>query len=149
MSLWQEIKNAAQGDPTGDPKALASRLYRRLGRAEIVSLLAAEIAHEQRGCARATEVAAFRGAFTTKLTDPAAKGDESAFAALFGTRFALGDGTEATWDKATIEQHEQRIAMLEKLRNGLDRTIQRHRDAVAILRSTGARCLAEVDAQAA
>jgi hypothetical protein len=63
--------------------------------------------------------------------------------------FALGDGTRVTWGRATVEQHEQRIALLRKLIAGLEQTIAMHEAAIRLLRATGARCLEEIEAMEA
>lgn len=65
---------------------------------------------------------------------------------LLETFFALGDGIRVTWGSATIEQHEQRIAMLERNALGVIETAARHRAAVRVLRDSGRRSLAELAA---
>lgn len=56
----------------------------------------------------------------------------------------LGDATEVAWGRLTRSQHLQRIAMLSKIRDGIDSTIQRHEKAVALLDEFGVECLDDV-----
>lgn len=58
--------------------------------------------------------------------------------------FALGDGSNVTWGEATLEQHRERIRVLQDQRNGIDKTLGHHARAVSILIETGASCLDEV-----
>jgi hypothetical protein len=50
-----------------------------------------------------------------------------------------------TWGTATIDDHEGCVAFLTKQRDGVDGTIQRHLDAIAMLRSAGAACLDDLE----
>lgn len=65
-------------------------------------------------------------------------------AELLATIFALGDGTEVTWGRATPEQHELRIEMLAKNAAGVVETAARHRAAISMIRSAGVACLDEI-----
>ena len=141
MDLWAEIGKAAAENPTADPQKLAARLYQRIGRKEVIALLAREIAHRQRGLVANIEINAFKGRMHD-VTLPALDASPD-FAVLFGTSFKLGNGGEVLWNLATLEEHQRRVLMLEKMRAGLDRTIDRHREAIQILETTGAKCLAD------
>ena len=55
--------------------------------------------------------------------------------------FTPGDGRRVLWGEATIADHEMRIAFLKKMRTGLDATMQRHEEAIKLLRASGASCL--------
>lgn len=156
MSLASEITKVAQADPTGDPTALATNLLRRLTKADLTALLAEEIAHQQRGVHAAAEASAFADKFTETVRSggllrrsPSVPVPTDQFRALFDSPFKLGDGTAVVWGEATVEQHEQRITFLSKLRDGLDRTIDRHREAIAAIRSAGVSCLAEIGVEEA
>jgi hypothetical protein len=61
---------------------------------------------------------------------------------LRSTSFSLGDGTRVGWFDATVEQHEARIDMQRKLMAGIELDVGRHREAIRVLRETGARNLA-------
>lgn len=60
------------------------------------------------------------------------------------TEFALGDGVRVTWGSASVEHHQQRIAMLTHHAAGTLETAERHHAAVAMLSESGARCLNDV-----
>lgn len=64
---------------------------------------------------------------------------------LLSTMFALGDGERVTWGEASIEQHEQRIALLVGNAAGNVETAARHEVAARMIREAGVTCLAEVD----
>jgi len=149
MGLHTEITKTANEHPDGDPRALATTLLARLKRADLIGLLADEIAHAQRSIIRNVERDAFHEAFTQAARSKSATPDatDDAFQALFDCTFKIGDGSEATWAEATEEQHLARIAMLEKLRAGLDATIDRHREAVRLIRAHGVACLAQIPAE--
>jgi hypothetical protein len=55
--------------------------------------------------------------------------------------FTPGDGRRVLWGEATIADHEMRIAYLKKMRGGIDATMQRHEEAIKLLRASGATCL--------
>lgn len=145
MGIRIEIDKIASEHPTDDAYALAAALVKRMKRDDFIPLLAEEIAHAQRGVVRSAEQAAFRAVYTAKAKQPLAPpADLDAFKSLFDKSFKLGDGNDADWLGATEEQHLQRIAMLEKLRSGLDRTIERHREAVRLIRQHGVACLGDI-----
>lgn len=58
--------------------------------------------------------------------------------------FTPGDGRRVLWGEATIKDHEMRIDFLAKHRDGIDTTIQRHREAIELLKASGASCLNEL-----
>lgn len=149
MGLHTEIDKIANQNPDGDPRDLAATLLSRLKRADLIGLLAEEIAHAQRSLVRSVERDTFRQAFTatTRAQKQSPATTDEAFRALFDCTFKIGDGSQATWAEATEEQHLARIAMLEKLRAGLDATIDRHREAVRLIRSHGVACLAQIPAE--
>jgi hypothetical protein len=59
-------------------------------------------------------------------------------------QFKVADEWWATWGTATVDEHERRIAMLEKLIEGTRSTIALHREAIAKITAANATCLAEV-----
>jgi hypothetical protein len=68
---------------------------------------------------------------------------------LLAETFALGDGTRVLWGAATVEQHQQRVAMLAAQRDGIDATIARHLAAIAEIEQAKVTCLAEITEVAA
>lgn len=132
-----------------DSLRIAELVLAELDQAGLLMLLVNEIDDLKREATKQMEHAAFASALREQfaagdIPAPIAGSSSEAFAALFDKSFKLGDGTEATWGEATVEQHEQRLAMLTKLRDGLNSTIDRHTEAIHVLRTSGARCLAEV-----
>lgn len=50
-----------------------------------------------------------------------------------------------TWAKATVQDHRDRIAYLNKLRNGIRRSVGKHAEAIEVITKAGVSCLAELD----
>lgn len=152
MSLLAEIQKAARAHPNDDPLRLARRLLAQLGRPTLLQLIAEEIKHQQRESKRTgPETRAFAEWFAHRdsAATKTAFGVRAALSPVFADTFSLGGGESVTWGRASIEQHERRIVMLEKIRAGIADTIARHREAIRILRETGAACLEEVTERAA
>lgn len=63
--------------------------------------------------------------------------------ALLDSTFALPDGTRVTWSDATVAQHEERAAWLEKTASANVETAGMHRRAVSDIRATGSLTLGE------
>lgn len=153
-----EIGRIAGGNPDADPVELASAMIGKFKRDELVDLLADAIATRQREIVRRAETAAFTAAMTERFAPqgslpirPAVTTAEQVDAAesfrrLFKEKFSLGDGEKVSWGEATVEQHEQRIAFLIPMRDGLTGTIRRHEEAVSLIRQHGGTCLADLEA---
>lgn len=159
MTATEKIRAQVEQFPTEDRFRVAERLLDLLSHVELVEVLADEVGHQQRMVALRDEQRAFASTVAHHTPQSAlqvggkSKGGTAiaarptvpeAFKKLFGSPFSLGDGRRVTWDMATIDEHRTRMAMLERQMSGLGETHSRHRDAVLILESTGARCLAEV-----
>ena len=143
------IRKVAADDPTADPLDLARSVLSGLRKDDLLPLIAREIKDAQRFHSRTVERAFFDRGFRAAVEAVPSPEEARAvalgdFMELYNTRFRLGDGTSVTWGQATIEQHEIRLAMLRKLRAGLDRTIEQHERALVLLRTSGAPCLEEV-----
>jgi hypothetical protein len=63
---------------------------------------------------------------------------------LLGSEFALGDGRKVTWREATVEDHEQRVAMLQKNVVANAEAAARHLKAVEMIRENNVRCLGQL-----
>lgn len=63
--------------------------------------------------------------------------------------FALGDGRRVRWGEATVEEHRQRIEMLERMRAGLADTVALHAEAIAAIEAAGVVCLDEIEREVA
>lgn len=138
------IRSVVQDRPDGDPELLARTLLKKYQGASLVSLVAREISLVQRSMVRDTEKSTFSSLFKNGGGANVAEIDVSIFKRLFEKAFSLGDGTTVSWGEATLEQHQMRIAMLTKQREGLDDTIERHRRAVEIITQSGVSRLNEV-----
>jgi hypothetical protein len=109
------------------------------------------VEHHRRLLARAKEDTAFgpgprpapegRG---VKVTAGGYEPDVAKLRVLLNETFRLGDGSDpVTWGLATKDQHNQRIAMLNKQAAGIFKTADRHRLAVCLMEQAGVDCLAE------
>lgn len=142
MSIYETIRKEAEASDA-DPADLAADIVAKVTKADLVPLVEAEIRSTRRHTARGQERKAFREAFNASKEKPARVIPEG-LRSLFATPFALGDGTEVNWLLATSDQHRERIAKLSKLRDGLDRTISQHREAVTLIEEAGVSCLADL-----
>ena len=145
MSLATFIRSAIQAHPGKPASDIAEAIAKTLSTEDLVSLLQAEIEHELRNGAREIErgaqlkdlMARFNGA--TAAESPRSS---QAFKLLLITPFKLGDGSpETTWGAATIEQHRQRIALLDLQIQGLVTTRDRHATAIEMIEAAGVKCL--------
>lgn len=138
LSEWVEA------NPNQDAQTLASKIIDKLPTEELVRLVAEEIDHIRRMKARVAEAEAFRS-FRPSIKPGRVERKQhinaGAFRAVIGSTFKVGNGVEVSWGQATIEQHEQRVAMLERMRNGLDDTIRNHKATIAAMRDAGVNCL--------
>jgi hypothetical protein len=138
------IRSIVQDKPDGDPEVLARSLLKKYPGASLVSLIVREISLVQRSMVRDTEKSAFSSLFNGGGGADVPDVDMSIFKRLFEKCFSLGDGTVVSWGDATLAQHQMRITMLVKQRQGLDDTIERHRRAVEIIVAAGVSRLNEV-----
>lgn len=67
-------------------------------------------------------------------------------ARFLSERFVLEDGRFVTWGEASEADHLARIALLAKLRDGIDATIQRHELALKVITDHGVTCLNDLPA---
>jgi hypothetical protein len=147
MKLTTRIYELGHKAPNDDPRELAEQLLGELADDDdLLDVLAHDIAFAQRSAVRTVESNAFR----TKIGEPVTLEPATpAFRALMERGFKLGDGTRVVWADATVPQHAQRVAYLEKIRDGIDQTIDRHREAIRLIEQAGVTCLAELEEQAA
>lgn len=153
LTLSAIIRKAAQDDPDGEPMDVARRLYGSLTKTQLLPALASEIADAQRALVRHHERAAFAAyAGGAKSASSPSKQTIAEYRCVLdrlrGQTFALGDGTRIQWEKATIAQHEQRIAMLKAQVAGKQETIRKHEEVVSLLRGAGANCLEDLEKNA-
>lgn len=141
MGLFSEIHDRlGLADPDAAAAAMVADLKLSARQREaLFPLILAECESIERARVRAVEQAV--APRVGRRVDPTGER-----AALLAETFALGDGSRVSWGEATVEQHEQRIAMLARLRDGIDATIARHRAAVEGIRAAGVKCLADLEA---
>lgn len=142
MNLWRTLRDAAEAHPHDDPHAIANELMAKLRKADLVDLLADGIASMQRSRVRKIETAAFNPETAERVAEAMDRPDP--LATLRGETFRLGNGREVSWDKATVEEHRQRVEMLERIRAGIAATIDRHQEAIRRIEDAGVTCLAEL-----
>lgn len=58
--------------------------------------------------------------------------------------FSLGDGRRVRWGEATVEQHRERIDLLEKQIAGIRYTVDAHAQAIVEIEAAGVSCLDEI-----
>lgn len=147
MTLAEAIAAAVEADPSGDPYFLAGQVLSKVTKADLLDLVAEEVKHAQRSAARRAERQAFRSMVDRKPRPVPAMPEDSPLRALFATGVSMGDGSRVEWGTMTVEQHEARIAMLAKMRGGIDSTIAQHTEAIRLITEAGVSCLAELPGQ--
>jgi hypothetical protein len=145
MSLWTVLREAAHAHPQDEPHTIAARILDSLTRDDLIALLAQEIEGQQRTRVLNIERTEFTFAPTERPTVGHFTQNVDPLGRLRGERFALGNGNTVTWEHATIDQHQERISMLDRMREGIARTIDRHQTAVDMIRKAGVTCLADLD----
>lgn len=146
MINWlARIRDLVDVDPDGDPRVLARKLLEALDAEELVTLIAEEIEHQQRRLTRFTEHEAFGQLHDWPTSNQLTKEHRPAWDTLLGTPFKLGTGERVAWGQATVVQHEQRCALLRKLRDGLNTTIGFHEQAIRLITQAGVTCLDEIE----
>lgn len=143
-SVYEALRNATD---TFDDDEEAARAVLDAARtrkdvvALVLPLVVAEANHQRRHRSRAVERRVERGGQDRDPVDVAKDRGE-----WLKQQIALGDGRVISWADATVDDHEARIAYLTRLRDGIDRTIQRHRAAVAMIQAAeSAKCLGDLD----
>ena len=153
-SLNEVIREIAVRRPHDDPRRLAMDALKDINTDELTALLAEAIEHAQRQISRDVERSAFTDLFANQSGAVCIPNIETGdalktFLALLSTRFSTGKGKTVTWGDATIEHHQQRIAFLENMRGGIAETIERHQNAIKIIRDRDVECLNETYQEAA
>jgi len=159
MSLWAEVHRLALEHPEGDPKPIAQQYLDQIPTGEMVDLLANAILQARRNYVRTAEqeaftplppdaeqVEGFRELLTVAGDRPPKRLPREQFLDLLNKTFSVGDHrhTVVKWGAATIAQHQSRIEMLRKQARGINTTIGRHQDAIAMIEEEHATCLNDV-----
>ena len=153
-SLNEVIREIAVRRPHDDPRRLAMDALKDINTDDLTALLADAIECAQRHISRDVERSAFTDLFADKsgtVHIPNIETSDSlkTFLALLSTRFSTGDGEIVTWGDATIAHHQRRISFLENMRGGITETIERHHNAIKIIRDRDVECLNETYQEAA
>lgn len=138
------IRERIAADPDATSDAIARKLAKQLTIAQREELLVERIREIRRIGVRRREAVAFHQFFSVKSSEESGVRDIEPLRRIFGDAVPLGDGFRQLWGAATIAEHEQRIAMLRKIRGGIDETIRRHEEAIRLIQSAGVSCLDEI-----
>jgi hypothetical protein len=136
-----EVIRAADTDRTVEARILAMRLMVKLHTEKrcslLVPILAKEIAQMRRRHVRGVEQ-------KVRFTGEASAAD-GGWLQLLPEGFAIPDGRFVTWAEATVEDHEARIEWLQGQIEALGQDVDRHQQAIKLIREHGVTCLAEVE----
>lgn len=124
---------------------LAQRLLDALGSSGQVGLLLPILTDEVRRLRRRHVAWVERQTFRDLSAGEPAEGG---WLRLLPESFVLPDGRMVTWGTATVEDHEARIEWLNGQMHALAQDVDRHEQAVKLIREHGATCLAEIEAAA-
>ena len=157
MDIRTIIRNAVKESPESTVEEVVNEIITTVEKPDFAPLVEDAVLHAQRDVTRSIEKT-WRAKTVKQLRESRATLPEptEATAALMDglqgmltRKFALGTGQSVRWGEATIEQHLQRIAMLMSQREGIDATIARHEEAIAIIERSGRQSLDEVYSAAA
>lgn len=154
--IEQVIAAALKQDPSLSDEQISQSIFERVRKAELLPLLTAEVRRQRRSIVLPEEREFFAKFAETKVNPErheVKRAEVSAAwlraGALLRKQFALGDGERVEWGRATVQQHEARIAYLTKMRDGIGATITEHRNAIALIQESGVECLDDVFASEA
>lgn len=155
--ISEDIATTLTEHPAADDNYIARKVLRSAGFSDaevayVADIVSNVVASQRRNHWRAEERAAFSDFVNSRPAPTPGQGkfseDEGPdpFRALIeaGAVFTIRGKGIVTWGAATIADHAERIANLAAQRDGIDRTIAQHQAAINRIRSSGARCLAEV-----
>lgn len=145
MKLSELIAESLDKYPDLESADVAAKMLDEIERPHMISALADEISNVRRNRTRQIERTAFLQLIGVDKRIETSPEMIASLRKVFAERFSLGAHEWVEWGKATIEQHRLRIAMLERLRDGIDETIERHREAIRLIEQHNATCLDEID----
>lgn len=103
----------------------------------VMPLVVDKVANLRRRDTRRTERRVFEGG---EVVDPTGE-----LRNLLDRSIRLDDGRFVPWGEATVEDHRNRIAYLQRLADGIERTISVHRLAIATITAAKVETLGELD----
>lgn len=139
------MRRVAEANPERDPAQLVRLVKAELDAADWDSFILDKLKDYQREVNHRREMSAFKMFSPPSGEEP--RIDISRLRSVFNTPIRLGDGFMTTWGAATVEQHQMRIAMLQKQIDGLTDTQRRHEEAIKLIESAGVKCLNDLDMQ--
>lgn len=156
--IYDLIRASLEKYPQNDNDTIAVDVLNELRVARkaaevLVPLVAAAVGNQRRAVTRGLERHAFTGERGEKLPlelphdgrmDPI-----TARRWLIEHTFALKDGRRVLWGEATVQDHEERISLIDGQIVGLRATIKRHAEAIDLIREAGVSCLNEIEGWAA
>jgi hypothetical protein len=140
----RDLIREADTDRTVADADLARRLLDALMQRGQVGLLVTILTDEVRRVRRFQVARVERQTFGAQGGEPA----EGGWLRLLPESFVLPDGRMVTWGQATVEDHEARIGWLRGQMDALGQDVDRHQQAVKLIREHGATCLAEIEGAA-
>lgn len=135
MSLHGQMTEFLVAHPDDDNVTLAETFLATVAPDPLTALIAEEFGRIRRAEARMIEVEEI----SAQTRAPGEWSDR-----LRQNLVALGRSQMTSFGQMTVEQHRIRLAMLVKQREGLDRTIRLHEEAIRDIEAAGVRCLDEI-----
>jgi hypothetical protein len=140
----RDLIRTADTDRSVEERVLAMRLVVELHTSGRCNLLVPLLTDEIRRLRRRHTLRVERG---VKLASDAPAAD-GGWLQLLEEGFATVDGRFVTWGEATVEDHESRLEWLRGQVAALNEDVDRHEQAIKLIREHGVTCLAEVEAAA-
>lgn len=142
MNIIELCRETAKEFPNEDPRKLAKNLYSKVTKEGIIELLTETIEDYQRGEIREIERKVFlKNRFDSR---PITIEKDDNFRKLLDSKIKIGDGNSVKWGNATLQEHQERINYLKKMRDGIDETITFHEKAIEIISSNKVKCLNDI-----
>lgn len=155
-SLRDIIRKWVEFDPKADDRRIADRVLGDLTQGQMVELVLPIIGQVRREGARRIEHRVHREFFASLPPRKVSSVEERREAIrhiamrlpdkrdLLKTTFALGDGREVEWGKATVDDHRQRLAMLSSQQDGIGETMLLHEAAIEQIVAAGVTSLGDL-----
>lgn len=145
--IKQELNQSAD-----DSDVVAARMIAAASRSDrtawLQTLLSDKVDNVRRNGYRTVERAAFAAIYAATHEPVRAAYDSceerAKLVTLFRNTFALGDGRDVSWGRATVEEHRIRISLLQKKADGIIKTVEQHEIAITLIEGAGVECLDQV-----
>lgn len=144
MTLHADMTKFRDEHPDMSAEHLAAAFLPHVTKAALLPLITDAFWHIERREVRLIEARVARQALESTVFRPRDHVDDSAIKDLLDRAYRWQTGEERTLRYMTREQHEARIAMLLATRNGIDRAVEVHREAIRLIDANGVDCLADL-----